>query len=55
MKSIHLLTKLEHMDGQPRGRVVRMHGGRGQNWGRGGQPCTQIADEIRATLVDHVA
>ena len=46
------------MEGQPRGRGVRVRGGRGrgQNRGRGrrGQVHRQIPDEIRATIVDHV-
>ncbi len=48
------------MDGQPRGRGVRMRGGRGrgrgQNRGRGrrGQVHRRIPDEIRATIIDHV-
>ncbi|XP_042613341.1 uncharacterized protein LOC122145176 [Cyprinus carpio] len=46
------------MEGQPRGRGVRVGGGRGrgQNRGRGrrGQVHRRIPDEIRATIVDHV-
>lgn len=44
------------MEGQPRGRGVRVRGGRGQNRGRGrrGQVHRRIPDEIRATIVDHV-
>ncbi len=46
------------MEGQPRGRGVRVRGGRGrgQNRGRGrrGQVNRRIPDEIRATIVDHV-
>lgn len=48
------------MEGQHRGRGVRMRGGRGrgrgQNKGRGrrGQIHRQIPNEIRATVVDHV-
>ena len=48
------------MEGQHRGRGVRMRGGRGrgrgQNRGRGrrGQIHGQIPNEIRATVVDHV-
>ncbi len=46
------------MEGQPRGRGVRVRGGRGrgQNRGRGrrGQVHRQIPGEIRATIVAHV-
>jgi len=46
------------MEGQPRGRGVRVRGGRGraQNRGRGrrDQVHRRIPDEIRATIVDHV-
>lgn len=52
------------MEGQHRGRGVRMRGGRGRGRGRGrvqnrgggrrGQVHRQIPNGIRATLVDHV-
>ena len=51
--SFHCDTEIE---GQHRGRGVRMQGGRGRNRGRRrrGQIHRQIPNEIRATVVDHV-